>query len=133
MLNLAVSKLMEYKYLYMLVKLTLNTQGERFYAVTEKVQESLKEMVKSSVIASGVLVIQCAHTSCGICISESFDPNAKHDLEQFLIHLAPRNLSFIKHIDEGPDDSPSHMKSLCLLYTSPSPRDRQKSRMPSSA
>ena len=24
-------------------------------------------------------------------------------------------------------------KELCLLYTSPSPRDRQKSRMPSSA
>ena len=24
-------------------------------------------------------------------------------------------------------------KSICLLYTSPSPRDRQKSRMPSSA
>ena len=25
------------------------------------------------------------------------------------------------------------MKNVCLLYTSPSPRDRQKSRMPSSA
>ena len=25
------------------------------------------------------------------------------------------------------------IKDLCLLYTSPSPRDRQKSRMPSSA
>ena len=27
----------------------------------------------------------------------------------------------------------SRLKSDCLLYTSPSPRDRQKSRMPSSA
>ena len=27
----------------------------------------------------------------------------------------------------------SAMRSVCLLYTSPSPRDRQKSRMPSSA
>ena len=27
----------------------------------------------------------------------------------------------------------SAMGALCLLYTSPSPRDRQKSRMPSSA
>ena len=26
-----------------------------------------------------------------------------------------------------------HLASACLLYTSPSPRDRQKSRMPSSA
>ena len=28
---------------------------------------------------------------------------------------------------------PSHAFCTCLLYTSPSPRDRQKSRMPSSA
>ena len=27
----------------------------------------------------------------------------------------------------------SHISDICLLYTSPSPRDRQKSRMPSSA
>ena len=26
-----------------------------------------------------------------------------------------------------------HLSSVCLLYTSPSPRDREKSRMPSSA
>ena len=30
-------------------------------------------------------------------------------------------------------DGVLHLHSLCLLYTSPSPRDRQKSRMPSSA
>ena len=37
--------------------------------------------------------------------------------------------------DERPDASISHWTVLkdCLLYTSPSPRDRQKSRMPSSA
>ena len=29
--------------------------------------------------------------------------------------------------------STSHFNQSCLLYTSPSPRDRQKSRMPSSA
>ena len=29
--------------------------------------------------------------------------------------------------------SDNHVRWLCLLYTSPSPRDRQKSRMPSSA
>ena len=34
----------------------------------------------------------------------------------------------------GYSDKPRRYKySICLLYTSPSPRDRQKSRMPSSA
>ena len=30
-------------------------------------------------------------------------------------------------------NKPAELRTLCLLYTSPSPRDRQKSRMPSSA
>ena len=33
----------------------------------------------------------------------------------------------------GSNDKPDMYNYLCLLYTSPSPRDRQKSRMPSSA
>ena len=37
---------------------------------------------------------------------------------------------FIKAAEQG--DAPAQY-NLCLLYTSPSPRDRQKSRMPSSA
>ena len=32
-----------------------------------------------------------------------------------------------------PNDWPINQAGYCLLYTSPSPRDRQKSRMPSSA
>ena len=31
------------------------------------------------------------------------------------------------------DEKPEIIEEVCLLYTSPSPRDRQKSRMPSSA
>ena len=31
------------------------------------------------------------------------------------------------------DDRPDYENKLCLLYTSPSPRDRTRSRMPSSA
>ena len=37
-------------------------------------------------------------------------------------------------LDESPENVGSTALSMrCLLYTSPSPRDRQKSRMPSSA
>ena len=38
------------------------------------------------------------------------------------------------HVWDGPLDTTGFpMGKGCLLYTSPSPRDRQKSRMPSSA
>ena len=36
-------------------------------------------------------------------------------------------------MDAGPLNGHDALLSTCLLYTSPSPRDRQKSRMPSSA
>ena len=41
--------------------------------------------------------------------------------EQKITHLIACDADVYEHID------------ICLLYTSPSPRDRQKSRMPSSA
>ena len=37
------------------------------------------------------------------------------------------------HTSEFEPKSPQITPNTCLLYTSPSPRDRQKSRMPSSA
>ena len=39
----------------------------------------------------------------------------------------------LKWIDEHIDGMPYGVDLICLLYTSPSPRDRTRSRMPSSA
>ena len=45
-----------------------------------------------------------------------------------------KQIQFINNIqDWGNFDISDHRYYFCLLYTSPSPRDRQKSRMPSSA
>ena len=64
-----------------------------------------------------------------------------------VVEVLPDGFGFLRSPDAnylpGPDDiyvSPSQIRRFdlrtgdtCLLYTSPSPRDRQKSRMPSSA
>lgn len=91
-------------------KISLITAGERFYDITS----TIKDSVASSSLQSGLVVLFCPHTSCGLTISEAWDPSAREDLENFLQHLAPRNLRFIKHDAEGQDDSPSHMKSVLL-------------------
>ena len=56
--------------------------------------------------------------------------------EVIVIHQAEEGVA--KHIFSDPEtikniEAGGHIYSTCLLYTSPSPRDRQKSRMPSSA
>lgn len=94
--------------------LNIPTSGERFYDITENVQNALENILKTAPAGSGILHLFTTHTSCALTISEAFDPAAAKDVEKFLKHLAPRDLSFITHTDEGEDDSPSHMKSILL-------------------
>ena len=52
------------------------------------------------------------------------------DVSKKMLEIAKdKNLKTIENLD----DLITHDVETCLLYTSPSPRDRQKSRMPSSA
>ena len=91
-------------------RISIATNGERFYDITDLI----KKVVKAINLESGIVLLFCPHTSSALTITEAWDPKAKEDLQNFLRHLAPRNLEFIKHKSEGPDDSPSHMKSLIL-------------------
>ena len=52
---------------------------------------------------------------------------AKHTYKRQLDNLHP------EFLDGGGSYVNEELLAVCLLYTSPSPRDRQKSRMPSSA
>ena len=93
-------------------EIMIETSGEKFYEITKDVKSELTSLLKDS--TSGVIHLFVNHTSCALTVNESYDPSAKKDLEEFLKHCAPRNLAFIKHTDEGEDDSPSHMKSMLL-------------------
>lgn len=92
--------------------LTINTETDLFYDITFKVQEKLKVLLKESQKTNGLLNLFLKHTSCALTINEAYDPKACEDMQNFLRYLAPDNLDFIKHKDEGPDDSPSHMKAI---------------------
>ena len=48
----------------------------------------------------------------------------------FFLNAAPNGMTFVRNATEGVN---TILRSLCLLYTSPSPRDLSTSRMPSSA
>ena len=55
-------------------------------------------------------------------------------VKQYSLPTAEVNKSLAFYIDESGGDMEATAKNyFCLLYTSPSPRDRTRSRMPSSA
>lgn len=94
-------------------RLSLSTQGDGLTDITSLVKDLLqREFLNKGGPTSGLLHLFLQHTSCALTINEAYDPLAAKDLESFLKHIAPENLNFIQHKDEGPDDSPSHMKAL---------------------
>ena len=64
------------------------------------------------------------HANCGVGLVASIDGTPRRDV----VEMSIQALKNVWH--RGAVDADG---KTCLLYTSPSPRDRQKSRMPSSA
>jgi secondary thiamine-phosphate synthase enzyme len=86
----------------------------RFYRgahpITGIVLEAMPEIAQVRV---GLLHIFLKHTSASLAITENADRNVLVDLEQAINALAPEDFPY-RHIEEGPDDMPSHVKSSLL-------------------
>ena len=88
--------------------LEVRTRGKGLYPFTDAVNARIREWGVSE--GMGFLFLQ--HTSASLVISESYDPTARIDLEQFMDRLAPENQTWHRHTLEGGDDSPSHMRAM---------------------
>lgn len=95
-----------------MIRKKIQTHGEGFYSLDKILEEVESDHCQK--VTNGVLYCHLPHTSAGLVIQESYDPSARRDMENYLKHLAPRDLKFITHTAEGPDDSPSHMKALTV-------------------
>ena len=85
----------------------INTNGRGFYNFTN---ETL-EWIDKQKISNGILNVNILHTSASIVIQENADPDVLEDLENFFDKLVPMDKKLYKHIAEGKDDMPSHIRS----------------------
>ena len=60
-------------------------------------------------------------------------PDARFDVRDVVVAGPPWNTTVFTYATVSSGEYQNEQFQSCLLYTSPSPRDRQKSRMPSSA
>ena len=96
----------------------IRTPGQGLHLVTEQVAAALGELNETqSSVGPGFLNIFVTHTSASLVIQENADKAARADLNEFLNRLVPEGQSWHRHLDEGPDDTVSHMKSA-LTHTS---------------
>ncbi len=58
----------------------------------------------------GLLTLFLRHTSASLLIQENIDPDVLRDLEDFFGAQAPEDNDLYRHIAEGADDMPAHIK-----------------------
>ena len=92
----------------MATTLTISTRGKGLYEITDQVHEA----VASIGTRDGVCVLFVQHTSASLVIQENADPSARRDLEDWMARSVPEDQPQFTHTDEGPDDMPSHIRSM---------------------
>ena len=68
-------------------------------------------VVRSAGIREGLCTVFIRHTSASLVLQENADPAARRDLEAFLDRLVPDGDPLYRHVAEGDDDMPSHVKA----------------------
>lgn len=91
------------------IKLPAHPRG--FHLITEQISRSISKMPP---IEIGLAHLFIQHTSASIAISEHASIEVRADLESHLDRLFPEDLSLYKHIEEGADDMPAHLKNSLL-------------------
>ena len=92
-------------------KIILEKYKRGFHIITDEILIKTPEIKKISI---GLLNLFIQHTSASISINENSDPTVREDLESHFNKLIPENQMYYKHIFEGPDDIPAHIKSSIL-------------------
>ena len=76
-----------------------------------KINAGIEALVKKHNVHEGMCFLYIPHVSASLTISEGFDPPARMDVVNFYERLVPENQPWFEHTIEGPDDSPSHIRS----------------------
>jgi secondary thiamine-phosphate synthase enzyme len=78
---------------------------------------AVHRVVRESGARAGLCTVFVHHTSASLMICENADDHVRSDLERFFARLVPDGDKLFKHVAEGPDDMPSHVRSV-LTQTS---------------
>jgi secondary thiamine-phosphate synthase enzyme len=87
---------------------TIATRGRGTYPIAPEVQQRLAD----SGIDTGIGLVFVHHTSASLILCENADPEVRTDLERFMGRLVPDGDPLFRHVDEGSDDMPAHVRSI---------------------
>ncbi|MDZ7643404.1 MAG: secondary thiamine-phosphate synthase enzyme YjbQ [Woeseiaceae bacterium] len=89
-------------------EITIATGGRGAYAITDAVQRA----VAQAGVQRGFCQVFIRHTSASLMLCENADPAVLRDLEAWMGRAVPDGDPLYTHTAEGPDDMPSHVRSI---------------------
>lgn len=89
-------------------EINISTRGRGTYDLSRQVQQA----VRAAGVSTGICHVFIRHTSASLMISENADPAVMRDLEAFMSRQVPDGDPMFTHTAEGPDDMPSHVRSV---------------------
>lgn len=89
----------------------LKPRSRGFHLVTTEILNQIPELKDVDI---GLLHVFIKHTSASLSINENADPTVRQDFEAYFNHAVPENEPYYKHMDEGSDDLPAHLKASIL-------------------
>lgn len=82
-----------------------------FHLITNEIELSIPEIGD---IDTGIAHFFIQHTSASLTINENADPTVRQDFESYFREVVPDNAPYFRHVFEGPEDMPAHLKSSIL-------------------
>lgn len=82
-----------------------------FHLVTDEILIQLPEFKN---IKIGMMNVFIKHTSASLTINENAALEVRLDFESYFNHAVPENEPYYRHLDEGSDDLPAHIKASIL-------------------
>ena len=92
-------------------EIRLKPRPRGFHLVTDEIESQLPEL---RTIAVGLLHLFLQHTSASLSLNENADPTVRGDFERWFNQAVPDGAACFRHVDEGGDDMPAHIKSSLL-------------------
>ena len=79
---------------------------------TTDITADVAKVVAASGMRTGLCALFVQHTTASLILCENADPDVRRDLETLFARLAPDGDPAWRHDTEGPDDMPSHARSI---------------------
>lgn len=89
----------------------LRPRPRGFHLITDEIVAALPALLEVEV---GLLHLFLQHTSASLTINENADPSVRGDFERWFDQSVPDGAPYFRHVDEGREDMPAHIKSSLL-------------------